>query len=105
MSAVRAMDQAFNQIHGAGAKLNDSSMKDPITSTSREIEKKCPGIIENVIKYFTKIKYHARIRAMNEQDKMDIIADRKRKALERNEKPRPAKVMRDFIKDGHFSHI
>ena len=96
------MDKAFNRIHGAGAKLNDSSMKDPITSTSRDIKKKCPEINENVIKYFTKMKYHALIRALNEQDKIDIIADSKRKDLERNGKPRPAKVMRDFIKRWSF---
>ena len=99
------MDKAFNEIHGTGANLVDSGMKDPITITAGEIKRKCPDLNEKVIKFFTKMKYHARIRALNEQDKMDIIADRKRKCLERNEKPRPAKGMRDFMKDGHFSHI
>ena len=105
MSEVRAMDKAFNEVHGTGANLEDSTTKDPITLTSGHIKRKCPDIDLKVIKFFTKMKYHARIRALNEQDKMDTIADRKRKCIERNEKPRPAKGMRDYVKDGHFSKI
>ena len=105
MSEVRAMDKAFNEVHGAEANLDDSTMKDPITITPGHIKRKCPDVDLKVINFFTKMKYHARIRALNEQDKMDTNADRKRKFIERNEKPRPAKGMRDYVKDGHFSNI
>ena len=103
MAEVKSMDHAFKLIHGAGASLHDKNMKDPITTTAREIQRKCPDINQGVIVFFTKIKYFARIKAINEQNRINIVAERKRKAEERNDKPKPAKTMRDHVKDGHFS--
>ena len=51
MSEVRAMDKAFNEVHGAEANLDDSTMKDPITITSGQIKRKCPDVDEKVIKF------------------------------------------------------
>ena len=78
-------------------------MKDPISSTARQIKQKCPDINTEVITFFTKVKYFSRVKAINEQYKIDIVKERKRKADERNEKPKPVKLMRDHTKDGHFS--
>ena len=51
VSEVRAMDKAFNEVHGAEANLADSTMKDPITITSGQIKRKCPDVDEKVIKF------------------------------------------------------
>ena len=45
------------------------------------------------------------LRAINEQNIIDVVTDRKRKAQEKNQKPKPAKMFHDFVKDGHFSNI
>ena len=105
VSDVKSLDQAFNLIHGEGASLNDENMTDPIKITAEDIQKKCPDVNTNVIKLFTKVKYFSRITALNEKTKVDDLADRKRKAEENNQKPKPAKVMRDYTKAGHFSQI
>ena len=97
------MNRAFNSIHGNGAKLNDEKMEDPIMTTVHAIKKMCPDIRSDVIHCFTKIKYHMRIRALNEQNTIDKKEENKRKALERHEKPKKIKSMRDFVKDGHFN--
>ena len=55
------MDHSFNLIHGSGAALNDETMKDPTTTTAREIQKNCPDINHKVIRYFTKVKYFAKM--------------------------------------------
>ena len=55
-----------------------------------------------VIELFTKIKYFARIRDLNEQHNLDKKADLKRKAAERKEIPKQLKKHRDFCKNGHF---
>ena len=105
LAEVKSMDKAFNLIHGAGATLNDEKMTDPIPSTAESIQKKCPDINKGVITYFTKVKYFYRIKAINEKNKIDIVTERKRKAEERNQKPKPVKMMRDHTKDGHFSFL
>ena len=102
---MKSLDQAFNLVHGEGASLNDENMMDPVKTTAEVIQKKCPAINAKVIKLFTKVKYFSRITALKEKRKLDNLADRKRKAEEKNQKPKPAKVMRDYTKDGHFSHI
>ena len=102
IAQVKLLDRAFNLVHGVGAKLNSEMKGDAIQTTVAEITKKCPNIKPNVIQLFTKIKYHARIKALNENQLLDKISERKRKAAENKEKPRKIKVMRDFVKDGHF---
>ena len=96
------MDQAFNSLHGVGSQLRDEKMTDPIKTTAEAIQKQCPGITEDAIKLFTKIKYHARVKALNEQNFVNKISERKRKAVENKENPKKIKLMRDFVKDGHF---
>ena len=105
MSDVKSLDQAFNLIHGEGASLNDKNMMDPVEKTAGGIQKKCPDVNTDIIKLFTKVKYFSRITALNEKTKVDDLVDRKRKAEETNQKPKPAKVMRDYTKAGHFSQI
>ena len=94
---------AFNIVHGVGAQLNPEMKVDPIQTTVVEITKRCPEIKLEVIKLFTKIKYHARIKALNEQNLLDQKSERKRKAAEKNELPKRQKGMRDFTKAGHFA--
>ena len=105
VTKVKSLDQAFNLIHGDGASLNDRNMMDPVKITVSKVQKKCPDVNADVVKLFTKVKYFGRIKAINEKTKLDIFADRKRKAEENNREPKPAKFMRDHIKDGHFSQI
>ena len=90
-------------IHGVGSKLNDEKMKNPIQKTIDEIMKRCPDIKLEVVELFTKVKYHARVRSINEQKVIDKIDNRKRKAGVLKENPKKIKTMRDFVKDGHFN--
>ena len=99
---VRNLDKAFNSVHRNEANLNDENMKDPVSKTLEAINKMCPDISSEVIQLFTKIKYHAKVRALNEQTNIDKLEIFKRKAAERGENPKKMKNMRDFIKDGHF---
>ena len=103
LAEVKMMDRAFNFVHGVGAQLNPEMKVDPIQTTVVEITKRCPEIKLEVIKLFTKIKYHARIKALNEQNLLDQKSERKRKAAEKNELPKRQKGMRDFTKAGHFA--
>ena len=105
VTKLKSLDQAFNLIHGDGASLNDGNMMDPVKVTAADIQKKCPDVNADVVKLFTKVKYFGRIKAINEKTKLDIFAERKWKAEENNREPKPAKFMRDHIKDGHFSQI
>ena len=61
VAEVKSMDHSFNLIHGSGASLNDETMKDPTTTTAHEIQKNCPDINQKVIRYFTKVKYFAKM--------------------------------------------
>ena len=81
------MDRAFNLVHGVGAQLNSEMKSEPIKITTIEI-KRCPDVQSEVIELFTKIKYHTRIKAINEQQNLDKKADLKRKAAERKETPK-----------------
>ena len=91
------MDKAFNLVHGAGAQLRDEGMKDPIKTTYEKIKTMCPDINIKVIDFFTTLKYHARVRSLNETP---LIY--KRKASDKNDWPKRTKTMRDHTKDGHF---
>ena len=91
------MDKAFNSVHGAGSQLRDEKMKEPINTTAKKIKKMCPDINHKVIFLFTSIKYHARVRSLNEDPLIP-----KRKASDQNCLPKRTKTMRDFTKDGHF---
>ena len=102
VSEVKLMDRAFNCIHGVGPQLSTEMKVNPIQTTVTEIRKRCPQIKSEVIELFTKIKYFARIRDLNEQHNLDKKADLKRKAAERKEIPKQLKKHRDFCKDGHF---
>ena len=97
------MDRAFNLVHGVGAQLNSEMKLEPIKTTTIEIKRRCPDVQSEVIELFTKIKYLARIKAINEQQNLAKKADLKRKAAERKETPRKIQQMGDFIKTGHFS--
>ena len=97
------MDQAFNQIHGDGTQLKDNDIKDPIMTTVHKIQELCPNITFNAIKLFTKVKYHMRVRDLNEKDLIEKVAKRKNNASEKNGKR--IKTMCDFIKTGHFMSI
>ena len=90
LAKVKMMDKAFNVVHGAGANLNDEKMKDPISITVKKIKNMCPDININIIDLFTKVKYHARVRSLNENKG-------KRKASDQ-----PKRTMREFPKMGHF---
>ena len=103
LADVKLMDRAFNFVHGVGAQLNSEMKSEPIKTTTIEIKKRCPDVQSEVIELFTKIKYHARIKAINEQQNLDKKADLKRKAAERKETPKKMQQMRDFTKTGHFS--
>ena len=102
---VKLMDSAFNLIHGDGAQLNDENIKDPIKTTAEKIKGMCPNIAFNVVELFTKVKYHARVKSINERTSIEQVEKRKTKAFEKNEIPKRTKTMRDFTKDGHFMNI
>ena len=82
---TRYLDKAFNLIHGEGASLNDENMMDPVKTTAKVMQTKCPDVGMEVIKLFTSVKYFSRIKALNEKTKIDIITERKRKAEVNNE--------------------
>ena len=103
LAEVKMMDRAFNVVHGVGAKLNNEMKVDPIQTTVVEISKRCPEITLKVIQLFTKVKYHKRIKDINEQNLRDQKTERKRKAAEKNELPKRQKGMRDYTKAGHFA--
>ena len=91
------MDKAFNLVHGPGAQLRDERMKDPIKITVSKIKTMCPDINVKIIDLFTKVKYHARVKSLNEQN---LIA--KRKSYDKPQFKKRIKTMRDYTKDGHF---
>ena len=89
-------DRAFNLLHGEGASLTDLS--NVLVRTESFIQEKYPEIPKSIVKLFTKIKYYARIRALNEHDILLRAAELKRKAVQRKEAPKRLKTMRDFNK-------
>ena len=73
-------------------------MSNVLKKTAIFIKTRNPDIPESLIELFTKIKYHARIRALNESDVLCRAEELKRKAVERKEAPKRLKTMRDFNK-------
>ena len=69
-----------------------------LEKTESFIKTRNPDIPSSITELFTKIKYHARIRAMNENDILKRAEELKRKAHERKEAPKRLKTMRDFNK-------
>ena len=93
---VTRCDQAFNILHGQGASLKD--LCNVLEKTESFIKLRNPDIPLSIIQLFTRIKYHARIRALNESDILKRAEELKRKAYERKEAPKRLKTMRDFNK-------
>ena len=81
VSVVKLWITPSTSFTSEGASLNHKMRKDPIPRTAVEIHKKCPDINQNVIEFFTKIKYYSRVRALNEQNKIEVISTRKKKLL------------------------
>ena len=90
-------DHAFNLMHGEGAKVKDC--KNVLEQTTCFISNLFPDIPEKVTRLFVKVKYHARIKALNEKDILDRGEELRRKAQERKEAPKKQKTVRDFSKD------
>ena len=93
-------DQAFNLMHGKGSSLKDC--RNVLEVTNSFIKKMFPAIPDDFVSLFVKIKYHARIRALNEQEIQLRKEELKRKAVERNEAPKRLKTMRDYCKESVF---
>ena len=93
-------DEGFNHMDGEGASLKDC--RDVLEVTGKFIKQLFPDVPLNFISLFVKIKYHARIRALNEQEIHQRKEELKRKAAERNEAPKRLKTMRDFCKESDF---
>ena len=89
-------DQGFNLMHGEGCSLKDC--KNVLDKTGSFIRELFPDIPHDLVSLFVKIKYHARIRDLNEQEKQTRKEELKRRAAERNEAPKRQKTMRDFRK-------
>ena len=56
-------------------------------------------IPDKIAKLFVKVKYHARIKALNENDILVRGEELRRKAQEQKEAPKKQKTVRDFSKD------
>ena len=83
-------------MHGDGSSLKDG--KNILERTGSFIRDLFPDIPTDLVSLFVKIKYHARIRDLNEQEIRAKKEELKRKAAERNEAPKRQKTMRDFRK-------
>ena len=81
---VRRSDSAFNEVHGVGPKIAKTSGFDPINSTIDYVHKRYPDIPLPVVKLFVKVKYHHRIKSINQSEV-------------------ETKRQRDYMKDGHFN--
>ena len=90
-------DYAFNKMHGEGAKVKDG--KRILEQTTSFIINLFPDIPEKIAKLFVKVKYHARIKALNENDILVRVEELSRKAQEQKEAPKKQKTVRDFSKD------
>ena len=87
-------------MHGEGSSLKDC--RDVLEVTGKFIKQMFPDIPDDFVSLFVKIKYHARIRALNEQEILLRKEELKRKAVERNEAPKKQKTMRDFCKESGY---
>ena len=91
-------DLGFNSLHGEGAQLKDGS--DIMKQTVSYILSLHPDVPSEIVELFVKLKYHARIKALNELDIRDRASELKRKAEERKVNPKKLKSVRDHVKDG-----
>ena len=91
-------DLGFNSLHGEGAQLKDGP--NIMKQTVSYILSLHPDVPSEIVELFVKIKYHARIKALNELDIRDRASELKRKAEERKGNPKKLKSVRDHIKDG-----
>ena len=80
---VRRTDSAFNECHGVGPRLSETTGSDPIKSTIEFVKQRYPDIPVKVIELFTKMKFHHRLKCINQLEAV-------------------TKTQRDFMKDGHF---
>ena len=96
-------DEGFNLMHGEGCNLKDC--KNVLEKTGSFISHVFPEIPSDLVCLFVKIKYHARIRALNEQEIVMRKEELKRKAAERNEAPKRLKSMRDYSKESLFQAL
>ncbi len=96
-------DKGFNRMHGEGSSLKDC--RNVLEVTASYIKQMFPDIPDDFVSLFVKIKYHARIRALNEKEIIQRKEELKRRASVRNEAPKRQKTMRDYSKDGHFAAI
>ena len=83
--------------HSEGAKVKDG--KRILELTPSFILNLFPDIPEKIVKLFVKFMYHARIKALNENDILVRVEELRRKAQEQKEAPKKQKTVRDFSKD------
>ena len=96
-------DEGFNLMHGEGCNLKDC--KNVFEKTGSFIRSLFPEIPDDLVRLFVKIKYYARIRALNEHEIVLRKEELKRKAAERKEAPKRLKSMRDFCKESFSRFI
>lgn len=101
LERVKKIDLAFNQYHGYGTSLHDTS--DVLNKTVVFIMESVKETDQKLVNYFVKMKFHHRIKCINEMNLLKKKGERKRKAEERGENFKRLKTMRDFTKDGHYS--
>ena len=64
---VRRIDSAFNECHqGVGPRLSETTGSDPIKSTIEFVKRRYPDIPVKIIKLFTKMKFHHRLKCINQ---------------------------------------
>ena len=98
MLHVTKCDLGFNSLHGEGAQRKDGS--DIMKQTVSYILSLHPDVPSEIAELSVKLKYHARIKALNELDIRDRASELKRKAEERKVNPKKLKSVRDHVKDG-----
>ena len=95
---VTKCDLGFNSLHGEGAQLKDGP--NIMKQTVSYILSLYPNVPSEIVELFVKVKYFARIKALNELDIRDRASELKRKAEERKGNPKKLKSVRDHVKDG-----
>ena len=95
---VTKCDLGFNSLHGEGAQLKDGP--NIMKQTVSYILSLYPKVPSEIAELFVKVKYYARIKALNELDIRDRASELKRKAEERKVNPKKLKSVRDHVKEG-----
>ena len=86
MLHVTKCDLGFNSLHGEGAQRKDGS--DIMKQTVSYILSLHPEVQSEIAELSVKLKYHARIKALNELDIRDRASELKSKAEERKGNPK-----------------